>query len=85
MDIKKVAKVCRDYRIDVLGLSLTNFAKLNNDSIQNIHAFEQGRANNIKYIYMYMTQSNSYQLEILFNSLFYDVIWGGYNDGKISK
>lgn len=85
MDIKQVAKVCRDYRIDVLGLSLTNFAKLNDDNIQNIHAFEQGRANNIKYIYMYMTQSNSYQLEVLFNSLFYDVIKGGYNDGKISK
>lgn len=85
MDIKKVAQVCRDYRIDVLHLSLTNFAKLNNDSLQNIHAFEQGRANNIKYIYMYMKQSNSYQLEVLFNSLFYDVIKGGFNDGKISK
>lgn len=85
MDIKKVSQVCKDYRINVLDLSLTNFAKLNNENIQNIHAFEQGRANNIKYIYMYMEQSNIHQLEVLFNSLFYDVIKGGFNDGKISK
>ena len=85
MDIKKVGQVCKDYRTDVLDLSLTNCAKLNEENLQNIHAFEQGRANNIKYIYMYMKQSNSYQLEILFNSLFYDVIKGGFNDGKVSK
>ena len=85
MDIKKVGQVCKDYRIDVLDLSLTNFAKLNEENLQNIHAFEQGRANNIKYLYMYMKQSNIYQLEVLFNSLFYDVIKGGFNDGKVSK
>ena len=85
MDIKKVGQVCKDYRIKVLDLSLTNFAKLNNENIQNIHAFEQGRANNIKYIYMYMKQSDIYQIEVLFNSLFYDVIKGGFNDGKVSK
>lgn len=85
MDNKKVGQICKDYRINVLKLSLTNFAKLNNENLQNIHAFEQGRANNIKYIYMYMKQSNIYQLEVLFNSLFYDVIKGGFNDGKVSK
>lgn len=85
MDIKKIGQVCKDYRIDVLDLSLTNFAKLNEENLQNIHAFEQGRANNIKYIYMYMKQSNIYQLKVLFNSLFYDVIKGGFNDGKVSK
>lgn len=74
MNIKKVGKICKDYRIEILKLSLTNFAKINNENLQNIHAFEQGRANNIKYLYMYMDLSNTYQLEILFNSLFYDVI-----------
>jgi len=74
MDIKKIGAICKDYRINVLKLSLTNFAKLNNENLQNIHAFEHGRANNIKYLYMYMKQSNIYQLEILFNKLFYDLI-----------
>ena len=74
MDIKKLGKVCKDYRINILKLSLTNFAKLNNENLQNIHAFEQGRANNIKYIYFYMFSSDNQQLEILINNLFYDVI-----------
>ena len=73
-DIKKIGSICREYRIKILKLSLTNFAKLNNENLQNIHAFEQGRANTIKYIYMYMKQSNIYQLEVLFNKLFYDMI-----------
>lgn len=85
MTIKKIGQVCKDYRINVLNLSLTNFAKLNNENLQNIHAFEQGRANNIKYIYMYMDQSDTDQLEVLFNNLFYDVIKGGFNHGKVSK
>ena len=76
MDIKKIGLICKNYRIDVLGLTLTNFAKLNNENLQNVHAFEQGRANNIKYLYMYMKQSDIYQLEILFNNLFYDMIKG---------
>lgn len=74
MDIKKIGAICKDYRINVLKLSLTNFAKLNNEKLQNIHAFEQGRANNIKYLYMYMKHSNIYQLEVLYNKLFYDMI-----------
>jgi len=74
IDIKKIGSICKDYRINVLKLSLTDFAKLNNENLQNIHAFEQGRANNIKYLYMYMKQSNIYQLEVLYNKLFYELI-----------
>lgn len=72
--VLKVGSICKDYRINVLNLSLTNFAKLNDENLQNIHAFEQGRANNIKYLYMYMEQSNIYQLEVFFNNLFFDMI-----------
>jgi hypothetical protein len=74
MDIKEIGAICKYYRIKVLNLSLTEFAKRNNENLQNIHAFEKGRANNIKYLYMYMKQSNIYQLEILLYNLFYDGI-----------
>lgn len=70
MNIKKVGKVCKDFRINVLDLSLTKFAELNKENLQNIHAFEKGRANNIKYIYMYMNQSEPKQLETLLENLF---------------
>ena len=74
IDIKKIGSICKEYRINILKLTLTDFAKLNNENLQNIHAFEQGRANNIKYLYMYMKQSNIYQLEVLYNKLFYELI-----------
>jgi hypothetical protein len=70
MDIKKIGSICRDYRINVLNLSLTNFAKLNNENLQNIHAFENGRANNIKYIYMYLETGTDEQKEKLIKELF---------------
>ena len=70
MDIKKVGQVCKDYRINVLDLSLTKFAEQNKENLQNIHAFEKGRANNIKYLYMYMGQSEPEQLETLLGNLF---------------
>ena len=73
MDVKKVGEICKNFRINVLKISLTNFAKLSGEKLQNIHAFEQGRANNIKYIYMYINACNSEQLpklvELLFNNL----------------
>ena len=73
MDVEKVGEICKNFRINVLKISLTNFAKLSNEKLQNIHAFEQGRANNIKYIYMYFNACNSDQLpklvELLFNNL----------------
>ena len=70
MDIKKIGSICKDYRINVLNLSLTNFAKLNNENLQNIHAFEHGRANNIKYIYMYLETGTDEQKEKLIKELF---------------
>lgn len=73
MDVEKVGEICKNFRINVLKISLTNFAKLSNEKLQNIHAFEQGRANNIKYIYMYLKACDSDQLpklvELLFNNL----------------
>ncbi len=70
MDIKKLGSICKEYRKNVLKLSLTNFAKINNENLQNIHAFENGRANNIKYIYMYLETGTEEQKEKLIKELF---------------
>lgn len=61
MVIKKIGSVCKDFRINVLKLSLTEFAKLSNENLQNIHAFEKGRANNIKYLYYYYNLADEEQ------------------------
>jgi len=70
MNIKQIGEICKQFRIDELELSLTDFAKKNNENLQNIHAFEQGRANNIKYIFMYANTSNAEQLQKLIELLF---------------
>ena len=70
MDIKEIGKICKQFRIDDLDMTLTDFAKLNNENLQNIHAFEQGRANNIKYIYMYLNSCNYRQYNKLLRLLF---------------
>lgn len=70
MDMVKIGQICKSFRIDILNISLTDFAKKNNAKLQNIHAFESGRANNIRYIYMYVELSNDIELEILLEELF---------------
>lgn len=79
MDMVKIGYLCKQYRLQVLKLSLTEFSKLSNENLKNIHAFESGRANNIKYLYMYMKLSTITQLEVFINSIFFDVIRGGNN------
>ncbi len=51
--IERIGKFCRKFREDVLNVSLTEFARLTGENLKNIHAFEKGRANNIKYLYLY--------------------------------
>ena len=51
---KKIGEICKNYRLNILQINLTDFAKLNDENLKNINAFEHGRANNIKYLYMIM-------------------------------
>lgn len=51
--IKLIGEYCKEFRQEVLNMSLTEFAKLTGENLKNIHAFEKGRANNIKYLYLY--------------------------------
>ena len=64
---------CKNVRLNQ-NMSLKEFAILNNDNLKNIWAFENGRANNIKYIFYYFNlfDSDSDQKEYvrgLFNIL----------------
>jgi hypothetical protein len=49
----KVGEYCKEFRTTILKLSLTEFAIINNENLKNIHAFEKGNANNIKYLFLY--------------------------------
>lgn len=67
--IKRVGEYCKNFRINVLDLSLTEFCELNDLNIKNVNAFEFGRANNISYLYQYYRmcdegQRRSFSIEI---------------------
>ena len=51
--IERIGEFCKQFRKEVLNLSLTEFARLTGENLKNVHAFEKGRANNIKYLYLY--------------------------------
>lgn len=51
--IEVIGRFCEQFRKEVLGLTLTDFSKITGENLKNIHAFEKGRANNIKYLYLY--------------------------------
>ena len=56
--IEKVGKYCKEYRKNVLKISLTDFCNIQGLNIKNVSAFEHGRANNIKYLYNYYAISD---------------------------
>lgn len=59
--IKQIGKFCSNFRKEVLELTLTEFSKITGENLKNIHAFEKGRANNIKYLYLYYDLADAEQ------------------------
>lgn len=59
--VEVIGRFCEQFRKEVLNLSLTEFARLTGENLKNIHAFEKGRANNIKYLYLYYDLADTEQ------------------------
>lgn len=51
--VDNVGKWCKAFRTMVLKTSLTDFCAENGTNIKNVSAFENNRANNIKYVFLY--------------------------------
>lgn len=66
----KVADYCKNYRENQLMLSLTEFSNLNNVSFKNVWAFENGKANNIIYLYYYYNLSKGFQKDNFIRGVF---------------
>lgn len=56
--IEKVGAFCKDFRINYLEMSLTEFCNISDLNIKNVSAFEHGRANNIQYLFRYYRLCN---------------------------
>lgn len=51
--IFKVGAYCKDFRLNILKLTLTEFSNLTGLNFKNVSAFERGKANSIEYLYHY--------------------------------
>ena len=51
--VLKVGEYCKDFRLNTLKLTLTEFSTLTKLNLKNVSAFEHGKANSIEYIYHY--------------------------------
>lgn len=56
--VEKIGLFCRDFRITKLQLKLVDFCELTDSNIKNVSAFENGRANNIMYLFLYYDVAN---------------------------
>lgn len=70
MDILQLGKLCKKVRLKK-GIPLVTFAQMNDDNYKNIWAFENGRANNIKYLsYYYNLFEDTQKLEEFLKQVF---------------
>lgn len=68
--IEKVGKYCRNFRIDVLGMTIKQLADITETNTKNLWAFEHGKANSIKYLYLYYNVCNENEKDAFARGLF---------------
>lgn len=70
MDILQLGLLCKQTRINK-NIPLVKFAQMNNENYKNIWAFENGKANNIKYLsYYYNLFEDTQKLEEFIKQVF---------------
>lgn len=71
--IDDVGKWCKAFRTIVLNISLTEFCNKHDMNIKNVSAFENGRANNIKYVFLYYNSCTNDEMRIRFMTGFFSL------------
>lgn len=66
----KLGKFCKDFRINELLLSLTDFSNNNNISLKNVWAFENGKSSNLKYLFYYYNSCKGCQKDNFIKGVF---------------
>lgn len=68
--VEKIGLFCRNFRITKLQLKLVDFCELTDSNIKNVSAFENGRANNIMYLFLYYEVANEQLKEEFLKGVF---------------
>ena len=68
--IKNVGNFCKNFRRNVLNKTLNEICKDIEIKPKTLSAFENGRANNIKYLFLYYNSCNDEQKELFARGVF---------------
>lgn len=68
--VENVGYFCKNFRMNVLNKTLSDICKDTNIKIKTLSAFENGRANNIKYLFLYFHACNDEQKKQFLEGLF---------------
>lgn len=68
--VENVGYFCKDFRMNVLNKTLNDICEDTNIKIKTLSAFENGRANNIKYLFLYFHACNDTQKQEFLEGLF---------------
>lgn len=76
LDYRIVGRRCAEFRREVLEVTLTELCNKTGQNIKNVSAFEHGRANNLKYLFFYLTLCDEEQ-----KRQFAKYVFGGVENG----
>lgn len=72
MDYKKLGSICRYYRKHIAQITLEEMGNQCRENYKSLSAFENGRANNIRYIFDYYLILDSVHRRDFLSDIFYE-------------
>lgn len=70
INVNSINEFCKLFRMNILKLSLQEVSEITGIKLSTLSSFENGRSNNLKYIYIYYNLGNEEQKEYFKNNLF---------------
>lgn len=70
IDVKSINEFCKLFRMNILKLSLQEVSEITGIKLSTLSSFENGRSNNLKYIFVYYSLGNKEQREYFKENLF---------------
>ena len=70
IDVDSINEFCKLFRMNILKLSLQEVSNITGIKLSTLSSFENGRSNNLKYIFIYYDLGNEEQREYFKNTLF---------------
>ncbi len=66
---KEIARYCKEFRLEILSLTLRELCELSGTNLKTLSAFENGRSSNLGHVITYVEVGNDEQQTIFSNKI----------------